>query len=209
MKKLGIVVLLLVVGMVWPESSSAETKFQQDADIVRLQHLQYYAGLIEEYREKTGHYPFEPHADIRTYVHIANKHQEKYTTGDNPERHRVIDDSDFFRELSAKLGREVEELYDPQYVPVWRPNFYMYMIQGDAYFLAVHTYEAFPFANKVSRNYHKVEISNYSTAANMASDPDKLFASPEFVDALKRKMWNAAFFEDRADKHRFESRDQK
>ncbi len=33
--------------------------FQTDADVYRLQHLQYYVALIEEYRAKSGRVPLE------------------------------------------------------------------------------------------------------------------------------------------------------
>ena len=36
-----------------------EQAYQDDCDVVRLQHLIYYGNLIEEYKSKVGKYPFE------------------------------------------------------------------------------------------------------------------------------------------------------
>ena len=46
--------------------------FQDDADIYRLRHLKYYGGLIEEYHDMIGEYPFENEAEIPVYVFVAN-----------------------------------------------------------------------------------------------------------------------------------------
>jgi len=33
--------------------------FQHDADVLRLEHIEYWSGLFEEYEKKEGHYPFQ------------------------------------------------------------------------------------------------------------------------------------------------------
>lgn len=39
-------------------ASCSSQEFQSDADVYRLQDLEYYGSLIEAYKVKTGEYPF-------------------------------------------------------------------------------------------------------------------------------------------------------
>ena len=50
----------------YPELTGIEKKLQDDCDIERLQHLAYYGTLIEEYKEKTGHYPLQNGSEKET-----------------------------------------------------------------------------------------------------------------------------------------------
>src|SRR5207253_671 len=115
---------------------------QRDADIVRLQHLKYYGTLIEEYKEKTSHYPLEGRSAVPIYVHVAHDRQSEFTKKGPPTKHEVIPFADLIAELESGLGRPIDEYYDPQYFPTRRPNFYIYMIHRDAFFFAVHVEHA-------------------------------------------------------------------
>ncbi len=42
-----------------------EAEYQSDADIIRLQHFDYYAQLLEEYHQKTGYYLFQKDEEIQ------------------------------------------------------------------------------------------------------------------------------------------------
>jgi hypothetical protein len=55
---LAILSILLVLG----GCQKASADFQKDADIIRLQHIQYYGGLIEAYKAKrdTTHFRAKP-----------------------------------------------------------------------------------------------------------------------------------------------------
>ena len=54
-----------------------EQAYQDDCDVVRLQHLSYYGNLIEEYKDKVGKYPFEGE-EQQVYAFIYNKNQKEY-----------------------------------------------------------------------------------------------------------------------------------
>ena len=177
-------------------------QFQQDADIIRLRHMVYYTELISEYHAKAGHYPFQGKAeDVPVYVHIANERQQKYVGQDVDHEYEAVSTADFFKELERVIGREIPEHYDPQYVPVYKPNFYVYMVVRDAFFLAVHVHQDFPFARKINKHYYKVEVSNKANKKNKAHPPGRLFASEAFQKALSAEIQKEAFFKAREKTH--------
>lgn len=180
--------------MVWFKFRGAAEAFQLDADVIRLRHLKHYGQLIQEYREKTGEFPYQGAADVPIYVNIANDQQIAYTKGGPPYAHKQIPVAEFISKLESGLGRPIEERYDPQFRPVHKPNFYIYMVHKDYYFFAVHLYQPFPFAKKVGENYYKVEISNMANEQNKAHLPQELFASPDFTKAIEAPVSKPGFF---------------
>ena len=171
--------------------------FQLDADIIRLKHLRYYGDLIEEYRAKTGSYPFMEQANVPLYVHIASPEQEKYAQMGPPYKHKKKSFKEFVVLLEQGLQRKVLEYYDPQKVPVDKPNFYIYMANQGAYFLAVHLYQPLDFSTNISTNYNKVEISNTPTKMNRAKNPKELFNSESFLAAENKEILKPGFFTER------------
>lgn len=186
-----------------PKMSNSELQqayegFQNDADIVRLKHLQYWVNLIEEYHAKTGKYPFQGQSDAPIIVKIATPRQLAYFPED-PSGIQNYSMKKLVATLEKGLGRTIDEYYDPQYAPDAKPNFYLYMIDGDEYFLAVHTHQAYPFARKVAQNYYKVEVSNrYDPSTHLILTSKILFPSQPFKDASNKKIAKKAFFDDRA-----------
>ena len=174
--------------------------FQEDADVVRLKHLKYYADLLAEYHRKKGRYPFQERAtEMPVYVFVAHDHQR--AGGKPPYKHLVAPMRDWVLDLEAGLQRPVDEHYDPQFFGEgYKPNLYLYMVYQDTYFFAVHLYQDYPFAKHVSEHYNKLEISNKPNRQNQAVDPATLFASEAFVNALKAP-YKADFFQEREAKY--------
>ncbi len=154
--------VLLVCGFIVSLVSCAakEKEYQHDADIFRLRHLKYYGQLIEEYRQKTGQYPLQGSSEHQHYVHIAAPHQQKYAKGGPPYKHDVTGIESFRKILAKGLGRKVDFKFDPQKVPIGAPNFYIYMIEKDSFFFAIHLNNESSFSNPIGKNYNKVEITN-------------------------------------------------
>lgn len=181
--------------------SKTSVEFQKDADIYRLKHLSYYVALIESYKEKTGTYPLQGQYEVPVYVYVANDKQIEYTKDGPPYKHEVVAFKDLVLELESKLGREVDEFFDPQYRPDSKPNYYVYMTTKDAYFFAVHVHQDFPFARKVADNYYKVEVSNRENDRNKTKLPGQLFASEEYEKEVSKKVSKEGFFKEREDKY--------
>lgn len=168
-----------------PGFSGTSESLQHDLDIARLEDLKVLSGHIEKYRELTGRYPFEGVVNIPNYTLIATREQQKYAVGGPSYNHKKTPAIDFVSELRAKLG-DIEVPFDLQRVPVNKPNFYIYSIVDDTYFLAVHVHNDFSFANKISDYYYKVEVTNRNGGNRTGTwFRTELLSHPEFNAALQ------------------------
>lgn len=202
--KLLLVSLLSIHGAIAQTPKMTETQyrnyvsFQVNADIIRLNHLVYWGKLLEEYHQKTGHYPFSNQSKFPIYVQIATPQQQSYFKDNQPPAPATTKPTkDFIVELEKGLGRQIDEYYDPQYAPDGKPNFYIYMINGQNYHLAVHTFQPYPFSRYISENYHKVEVSNNPNKALNIMNFNTLFSNPQFKKALNTPIEKIGFFNQR------------
>lgn len=179
-----------------------DVKYQHDADIFRLRHLEYFGGLIEEYHQKTGKYPLQENSEYQNYVHIAAPHQQKYATGGPSHKHNITNIETFRKELEQGLGRTIDLKFDPQKVPVDAPNFYIYMIEGDSYYFAIHLYHEFPFSNSIAKHYNKVEITNVESRQHGQWKFEDLQNNLDFKTSQNEKPYKEAFFKTLEEKYR-------
>jgi hypothetical protein len=125
--------------------------FQEDADLLRLEHLEYWTALLDEYHEIKGHYPFQnklkSDKDI-ALVKIATKQQIQYLSPGSSNYNPKLDINqtvffkeqkvkDFVIELETVLNRTIEERYDIQKVPTSSPVGYHYFASKDGYLVWV------------------------------------------------------------------------
>lgn len=185
----------------YPELTGIEKKLQDDCDIERLKHLAYYGNLIEEYKEKTGHYPLQTGSEKETYTLIFNGIQKEFSEDTNPNPHELVSAKDFFAEIEKGLVRKVDQLYDPQYVPTTRPVFYIYMVRKDSYYFAVHLSKYYPFSTRIAANYYKVQVSNKSYPASKIYTIKQLEEDPNFKQAVSKPFTNEKYFLERRKKH--------
>ena len=126
-----VIVFVLVAAILISGCSENPTKqYQEDADLIRLEHLEYWTQLLDEYHELKGHYPFQKtieRTDNIVLVKIVTNQQLNYLSvgGVNYDKRLDNNPSGFFKEQSVKdfvaaleqaLGREIEEKYDIQKV---------------------------------------------------------------------------------------------
>jgi hypothetical protein len=125
--------------------------FQEDADLLRLEHLEYWTALLDEYHKIKGHYPFHnkfnSDNDI-ALVKIATKQQIQYLSPGSSSYNSKLDINqtnffkehkvkDFVKELETVLNRTIEEKYDIQKVPTSSPVGYHYFASKDGYLVWV------------------------------------------------------------------------
>lgn len=190
---------LFIIGCV---SGGADTRgsgtsesLQHDYDISRLEDLVKLSGHVEEYKKITGSYPYEGDVSIPHYVLIATDEQQKYIKGGPPYEHKSTSARDFVAELRSVLG-EIEVPFDLQRVPTNKPNFYIYNVVEDTYFVAVHVHNDFSFANKVGDFYHKVEVTNQSGNNRKGTwFRSELLAHPEFNAALQAQPYKPGYMD--------------
>ena len=126
-------------------------QFQRDADQARLEHLEYWTGLIEAYEAETGYYPFFNEVDGEeswVQVRIASARQAQYFTPGSPKYSVEFDNNstgrftefsvgEFVAELERVLGGPIDEKYDIQYVPTSSPTWYFYFATSKGYLMWV------------------------------------------------------------------------
>jgi hypothetical protein len=178
--------LVLVISSVG--CGKMEDRYQYDMDIIRLNDLKVLGYLVEEYHEKKGHYPFEKQYKDPLYIHITTKGQREYAKQRPPYAHILLDVKELITEIESGIGRKVDLPFDPQKVPVSKPNFYIYKMHKGYYYFAVHLYNEFSFARKVGPHYHKVEISNFSEPSQAIWKFKDLMQSRDFIKASNKKL---------------------
>ncbi len=188
-------------------ASTAFTRFQQDADTLRLRHLQYYNDLIERYYKIKGFYPLQNN-DPKTpvYVFIANSNQQKFTHPGPPFAHLEVSCREFIAELEKVLGKKIDEFYDPQDKPEKKPNFYIYMVRGDRYAITVHLHNEYPFARRKAAGYNTVTVSNRSTSATYTILPRRLFANKVYKKAAAAAIVDKPFFDSLKERYLHDSK---
>lgn len=167
--------------------------FQKDADIMRLRHLLYYGEIIEEYRSVAGHYPLEGKSDLPTYVFVANSEQISYVVPPNVP-HKMISFREFVKDVERVLGRHIDELYDPQFRPVNKPNFYAYLIVGTTYQFGVSVHQPMTFAREISENHYRITLSNQMNVSQKTMTLDELKNSAGFQQELNKKISRDGLF---------------
>lgn len=182
-------------------TAKAYETFQANADVIRLRHLRHWVGLIEDYHARTGKYPYQGMTKHPIYVFVATPRQQEGKSLSPPAPATTKSMADFVATLESGLGQTVDEYYDPQYAADAKPNFYMYMIDGDNYYFAIHTHQRYPFSKFVAPNYHKVEVSNlHNPSVNLVVTPELLLSSEPFLEAVNQPVKNLSFFTNRAQK---------
>lgn len=146
-----IVILVISLFSCTVNAGSPIKAFQEDADLLRLEHLEYWTGLLDEYHKIKGHYPFQDQLksgkDI-SLVKIATKQQLQYMSPGSASYNQKLDNnqSGFFKEKPVKelitelelaLERTIEEKYDIQNVPTSSPVGYFYFTSQDGYLVWV------------------------------------------------------------------------
>lgn len=128
-----------------------EELYQEDADIIRLEHLVYWTGLIEEYHNKTGSYPFQDQLqtqDSIILVKINTQQQQEYFNPDSKKYRKDLDNNpdeffqsitvkDFVGELEKNLEKNIQEKYDIQKIPWDSTIWYNYFVTEKWYLMWV------------------------------------------------------------------------
>lgn len=137
--------IILVISFVSACSANPAKQFQEDADLIRLEHLDYWTEVIERYYQAKGSYPFQNEVqkseDI-VLVKIATEQQKQYLSSDGDKYDKRLDNNqsgyfkersvrDFVAEIESVLGYEIEEKYDIQKVPTSSPVGYYYFTSKD------------------------------------------------------------------------------
>lgn len=145
----------------------ADARYQKDMDVVRQKDAQEIFALVQEYANKTGHLPFQDiAADKPLMVIIGHSDQEEYFFAEDPVLKR---DANYSRSvhldemLSKELNRKIVLPRDPQKVPTYAPNVYVYFVAGNEVAVASHLHS--PHAEAVEYKWQGGKFYSYTIAA--------------------------------------------
>jgi len=141
------IIIILITLFLSACSGSPMDEFQEDADLIRLEHLEYWTEMLNQYHQIKGQYPFQEQTKEGgniVLVKIATKQQLQYlsTGGTNYDKRLDNNQTAYFKERTVKefitemesgLGHEIEEKYDIQKVPTSSPVGYYYFTSKDGY----------------------------------------------------------------------------
>ena len=166
--------------------SGTSDALQHDYDIARLKDLAVLSGYIEQFHALTGRYPLQGASTLANYSFIATREQQKAITPP-PYEHTRTEVGTLISELQQVLGEDLELPFDPQQFAVTAPVFYVYMIIEDSWFLAVHLYGDYPFANRLGNHYSKVEITNRAQPGPGQWQREALMNNADYQAAVARE----------------------
>ena len=118
--KKAVILLFTVLFAVAGCSTGGYSTYQNDADLIRLEHLAYWSGLIEEYHAKNNSYPLQGRVssdDNPVLVKISTQ-QQAGQLASFMAHFESASMAEFVGELESGLEREIDEKYDIQKVPV-------------------------------------------------------------------------------------------
>jgi len=117
--------------------SAHKNAFQNDADLLRLEHLAYWSGLIEKYHEKHNAYPLSEQSSGKNdhvLIKIATQSQTKQLSS-FMKQFKSASMKEFINELESGLQQNIEEKYDIQKIPTQSPVGYFYFVNAEGYAL--------------------------------------------------------------------------
>lgn len=146
-----VVIIAAVLFLFFIFYDNLEGNYQKNADRVRIEHLVYWTGLIEEYHDISGMYPFQDRyigSESIGLVRIVSEYQSQYFDPDSPSYRSEFDNNwnnrfrensvqEMLLELERVLGREIEARFDFQKVPTNSPIGYNYFVTNDGYLMWV------------------------------------------------------------------------
>lgn len=127
--------LVLFIGaLIYFAYPALDAKYQRDMDPIRQEHAHQIADLIREFSDKTGHLPFQEQANEQAFMVLIGhsaEHEDHFANDPVLKRDAQWANSALLEAmLSKELGREIQLPRDPQTVPTYAPNVYIYFVSG-------------------------------------------------------------------------------
>jgi hypothetical protein len=157
-KKLVVVSILgsLVSVAIWFAYSFLDRNYQLAMDPIRKTHAHQIASVIQEFADKTGHLPFQEEAVNKPFmVLLGHSPEEEDHFANDPVLKRNAtwaNSTDLEAVLSKELKRTIKLPRDPQKVPTYAPNVYVYFVAGKQ--MTIVTHLKYPDGDAVKYEWH-------------------------------------------------------
>ncbi len=136
-----------------PRVPQWELKKQTSFDPIRIRHVHYIAGLIEEYYARRGIYPLTDRT-MPVDVPIARG------SADYP--FPVLDAAELEKELSKVLRREITLPLDPQKLKAWGFRLYQYHADERGYTVSAHLFYERRDTRRIRDFIHKYQVGSFA-----------------------------------------------
>lgn len=168
-KVIQAVVLLLLI-LAGCNSKTEQTGSKTDAD--RIRDVHYIAELVEQYKEKTGSYPYHNWFENVEEGHVAVPVSVNITDQTLPEQYRypplgvsgyVDSTEEFLKDLRYVLGNKVNLLYDDRpvvYKPPYIPTFYQFLYDGENYYVSAILTKPSQYTRELRKGYYKYQVGS-------------------------------------------------
>lgn len=169
-------ILLILISFMFLACSNMEKTYQNDMDKRRVRDVEYISKIIYEYYQILGKYPLQDKVKNKNItVFLTNKKIEKAFIDQNNEQGFELHSlEEFEKEIEKVLGRELDLPEDPQKVPTYAANFYIYFVNKES---------ASVMGNLYSKNDFTVDAGNYYKYEKvLKSSPMNLEFSEIFID---------------------------
>lgn len=137
------------------------------SDAERIRDVHTIANIVEQFKEKTGHYPYEENFSNVRSGYVAVPISVNITDKALPEQYRypppgfsggIIPNDEFLAYLRESLGPNITLPYDD--APL--PRFYQYHFDGKNYFVSAVLYAPNEFTRMMRENWHKYQVGSVS-----------------------------------------------
>ena len=139
-------------------------------DPIRKTHARQIASVIQEFADKTGHLPFQEQAvDTPFMVLLGHSTKEEDKFANDPVLKRdatCASSTDLEALLSKELKRPIKLPRDPQKVPTYAPNVYVYFVAGKQ--MTIVTHLKFPDNGAVKYEWHGEPFYAYTICYEFA-----------------------------------------
>jgi len=126
---------------------NGDTGYQRAQDPVRIKHATYIASVIEEYKQKTGHFPMPEellgkNKTFMVFIGRSVKQEDEFSQIPALRGGALFANSSYLEgELSRVLQREIVLPRDPQKVTTFAPNIYVYYSSPTLTCIYAHLFE--------------------------------------------------------------------
>ncbi|MBU1043144.1 MAG: hypothetical protein KJ915_01945 [Candidatus Omnitrophica bacterium] len=179
MKKVLIILCCLFLCSCGKFEGGTLKPLQDDFDKFRINDIKYLYSIVQEYKQKTGYFPFEKESDEIPVIVIfesklqASQHKGKYNimvdleSRGRPEAPKKIDIKpyeEFYQEIDQVLAKKIIRKFDPQKVPTNKPCLYIYVVYKNIIDISAFLHNDLVFARKLSPFNNKLAISSHTSS---------------------------------------------
>ncbi|MBV1877714.1 MAG: hypothetical protein KUG79_08735 [Pseudomonadales bacterium] len=97
---------------------------------------------------------------------------------------KAVHYSEFKNAIESTLKMEMIIPFDPQLVPVNKPNFYVYRSDKSGYTLTAHLFNGKGISKKIDKYYYELNVSNNSNSKASVYTYNALINRPKFIKRL-------------------------